>query len=80
MIILSVADYLRNILKKSGLVAEIQEDAQKTGFDRITDQEVMAKNSFGPRLTNWQAIQQELFLCTPSIHFQKHSLNILLLL
>ncbi|MBC2715678.1 MAG: type II toxin-antitoxin system Phd/YefM family antitoxin [Desulfobacteraceae bacterium] len=43
VVILSVEDYLRNILKKPDLLAEIQENSQKVGLDKMTDQEIMAE-------------------------------------
>ena len=43
VVILSVEDYLRNILKKPKLLADIQRDAQKAGLDRMTDQEILAE-------------------------------------
>ena len=43
VVILSVEDYLRNILKKPKLLDKIQLDAQKAGLDRMTDQEILAE-------------------------------------
>lgn len=43
VVILSVEDYLRNILKKPKLLSKIQQDAQKAGLDRMTDQEILAE-------------------------------------
>jgi len=43
VVILSVEDYLRNILKKPKLLADIQRDSQKAGLDRMTDQEILAE-------------------------------------
>jgi prevent-host-death family protein len=43
VVILSVEDYLRNILKNPKLLDKIQLDAQKAGLDRMTDQEILAE-------------------------------------
>lgn len=40
VVILSVDDYLRNILKKSKILAEIQQEAVATGLDKMTDEEI----------------------------------------
>ncbi len=40
VVILSVEDYLRNIVKKPKILAEIQQDAVITGLDKMTDQEI----------------------------------------
>lgn len=40
VVILGVQDYLRNIVKKNELMAEIQLSARKAGLDRITDKEI----------------------------------------
>ena len=40
VVILSVEDYLRNVVKKDQLLAEIQLDAQKAGLDKITEGEI----------------------------------------
>jgi prevent-host-death family protein len=46
VVILSVEDYLRNILKKPKLLADIQREAQKAGLDRMSDQEILAEIRF----------------------------------
>lgn len=43
VVILGVEDYLRNIVKKDELLAEIQLGAQKAGLDKITDEEIDAE-------------------------------------
>lgn len=40
VVILGVEDYLRNIVKKDELLAEIQLGAQKAGLDQMTDEEI----------------------------------------
>lgn len=40
VVILSVQDYLRNVVKKDQLLAEIQFDAQKAGLDKLTEGEI----------------------------------------
>ena len=40
VVILSVEDYLRNVVKKDQLLAEIQLDAQKAGLDKIAEDEI----------------------------------------
>jgi prevent-host-death family protein len=40
VVILSVEDYLRNVLKKDQLLAEIQLNAQKSGLDKMTEVEI----------------------------------------
>jgi prevent-host-death family protein len=40
VVILGVEDYLRNIVKKNELLAEIQLGAQRAGLDKITDKEI----------------------------------------
>ena len=40
MVILGVEDYLRNIVKKDELLAEIQLSSQRAGLDKITDDEI----------------------------------------
>jgi len=40
VVILSVADYLRNVVKTDQLLAEIQLDAQKAGLDKLSDSEM----------------------------------------
>jgi prevent-host-death family protein len=40
VVILGVEDYLRNIVKKDELLAEIQIGAKRAGLDKITDQEI----------------------------------------
>ena len=41
--ILSVGDYLRNVVKKDQLLAEIQLDAEKSGLDKMSDSEIEAE-------------------------------------
>jgi prevent-host-death family protein len=43
VVILSVDDYLKNIVKENELLAQIQLNAQKAGLDRMTDQEINAE-------------------------------------
>jgi len=40
VMILGVEDYLRNVLKKDQLLAEIQLDAQKAGLDKLDEGEI----------------------------------------
>lgn len=40
VIILSVEDYMRNIIKKPKILAEIQQGAFITGLDKMTEQEI----------------------------------------
>lgn len=40
VVILSVEDYLRNVVKKDQLLAEIQLDAQKGGLDKLSEGEI----------------------------------------
>ena len=40
VVILGVEDYLRNIIKKPQILAEIQRDAQLAGLDRMTSEEI----------------------------------------
>ena len=40
VVILSVEDYLRNFLRKDQLLAEIQLDAQKSGLNKIAEDEI----------------------------------------
>jgi len=40
VVILGVQDYLRNIVKKDGLLAEIQLSSKKAGLDKLTDDEI----------------------------------------
>jgi len=43
VVILSVEDYLRNIIRKSGILAEIQADAVRAGLDEMSDEEISAE-------------------------------------
>lgn len=43
VVILSVEDYLRNIIKQPTLLAEIQISAQESGLDKMTDEEIDAE-------------------------------------
>ncbi|MHC1743989.1 MAG: type II toxin-antitoxin system prevent-host-death family antitoxin [Syntrophobacteraceae bacterium] len=40
VVILGVEDYLRNFVKKDGLLAEIQLSAKKAGLDKMTEEEI----------------------------------------
>lgn len=40
VVILSVEDYLRNIIKQPDLLTQIQVSAQKAGLDRMSDEEI----------------------------------------
>ena len=40
VVILGVEDYLRNIVKRNELLAEVQLGAKKAGLDKITDGEI----------------------------------------
>jgi prevent-host-death family protein len=40
VVILGVEDYLRNFVKKDGLLAEIQLSAKKAGLDKMTETEI----------------------------------------
>jgi hypothetical protein len=42
-VILSVEDYLRNIIKQPTILAEIQLSAQEAGLDKMTDEEIDAE-------------------------------------
>ncbi|HXW69745.1 MAG TPA: type II toxin-antitoxin system Phd/YefM family antitoxin [Dissulfurispiraceae bacterium] len=43
IVMLSINDYLKNVLKEQGLLAEIQWSAQETGLDRLTSKEIDAE-------------------------------------
>ena len=43
VVILGVEDYLRNIVKKPRILAEIQRDAQRAGLDKMTDEEIQTE-------------------------------------
>jgi prevent-host-death family protein len=43
VVILSVEDYLRNIIKQPEILTKIQLNAKKTGLDAMTDQEIEAE-------------------------------------
>jgi prevent-host-death family protein len=43
VVILGVEDYLRNIIKKPSIIAEIQEDAKKAGLDKMGHEEINAE-------------------------------------
>lgn len=45
VVILSVEDYLKNIIKKSEILTKIQVSAKKAGLDKITAQEIEAEIS-----------------------------------
>ena len=40
VVILGIEDYLRNFVKKDALLSEIQLSAQRTGLDKITEDEI----------------------------------------
>ena len=42
-VILSVEDYLKNIVKQPEILATIQLSAQKAGLDKMTDEEIEAE-------------------------------------
>ena len=43
MVLMSVRDYLKNILKKPDILVQLQMDAKKAGRDTISDQEIDAE-------------------------------------
>lgn len=43
MVLMSVRDYLKNIVKKPDILVQLQMDAQKSGRDTISDQEIDAE-------------------------------------
>jgi prevent-host-death family protein len=43
MVLMSVRDYLKNIVKKSDILVQLQMDAKKSGRDTISDQEIDAE-------------------------------------
>ncbi len=43
VVIIGVEDYLRNVVKKNDLLAEIQLGAQKVGLDKTTPKEIEAE-------------------------------------
>lgn len=43
VVILSVEDYLRNIIKQPTILAEIQLSAQEAGLDKMTDEDIDAE-------------------------------------
>lgn len=45
VVILSVEDYLRNIIKEPKILVEIQQDAITAGLNKITEQEIEAEIS-----------------------------------
>jgi prevent-host-death family protein len=42
-VVLSVEDYLRNVLKKPSIMAEIQAKAKQAGLDRMSEEEISAE-------------------------------------
>jgi prevent-host-death family protein len=40
MVLMSVRDYLKNIVKKPDILVQLQMDAKKSGRDAISDQEI----------------------------------------
>jgi len=45
VVILSVADYLQNIIKQPEIIARIQLSAKEAGLDKMTDKEINAEIS-----------------------------------
>ncbi|MGE0087824.1 MAG: type II toxin-antitoxin system prevent-host-death family antitoxin [Desulfococcaceae bacterium] len=45
VVILSVEDYLRNIIRKPSVLTEIQADALSAGLDEMSDEEISAEIS-----------------------------------
>jgi prevent-host-death family protein len=43
MVLMSVRDYLKNIVKKPDILVQLQMDAKKAGRDTISDQEIDAE-------------------------------------
>jgi prevent-host-death family protein len=43
MVLMSVRDYLKNIVKKPDVLVQLQVDAQKAGKDTISDKEIDAE-------------------------------------
>jgi len=43
VVILSVADYMKNFVKKSHFLVEIQKYAMRAGLDKMTDAEINAE-------------------------------------
>ena len=43
MVLMSVRDYLKNIVKKPNILVELQMDAKKAGRDTISDKEIDAE-------------------------------------
>lgn len=43
VIILSIQDYMRNIIKTPDFLAQVQLSAQKAGLDKMTDEEIDAE-------------------------------------
>lgn len=43
VVILSVEDYLKNIIKQPEILTKIQLSAQRAGLDKMTDQEIQAE-------------------------------------
>lgn len=43
MVLMSVRDYLKNIVKKPDILVQLQMDAKKSGRDTISDQEIDAE-------------------------------------
>lgn len=43
LVMLSIEDYMKNILKEQGLLAEIQLTARQKGLDQITSEEIDAE-------------------------------------
>jgi prevent-host-death family protein len=43
VVIMSVEDYLRNVVKTPDVLVKLQMDARKAGMDKITDEEIDAE-------------------------------------
>jgi prevent-host-death family protein len=43
VVVLSVKDYLQNIVKESRLLTEIQQESKKAGLDQLSDKEIEAE-------------------------------------
>ncbi len=43
VVVLSVEDYLQNIVKESRLLTEIQQESKKAGLDQLSDKEIEAE-------------------------------------
>jgi len=43
VVVLSVKDYLQNIVKESRLLTEIQQESKRAGLDQLSDKEIEAE-------------------------------------